>query len=367
MSTPLPITDIIQVAFNVDTTGSMAPCNWEVRRKIEEVLTRLFKEIPRLNVALGANGDYCDRNSSYVTTWRDFTTDIHELCKFVRGVRNTNGGDLPECYELVLREAQQLNWGVNAKKVFVLVADDIPHPKTDSQNIAHNGTGLDWIAEARTLAEMGVSVYAVQCLNKGRHADRFYRELTELTGGYHLRLDQFSEIVDLIMAVCFKQTNTGCLRNWESEVERGGRMTRTMDENFATLRERPIAERFSLANTFSGAVPPGRFQMLYVDSDCSIREFVEANGLLFKTGRGFYEFTKPELVQEKKEVVLRDKATGDMFSGDRARALIGLNPGERARVKPTHLTRFDVFVQSTSYNRKLIRGTRFLYEVDLDR
>ena len=39
------------------------------------------------------------------------------------------------------------------------------------------------------------------------------------------------------------------------------------------------------------------------------------NSLLFKAGRGFYEFTKPEIISHKKEVVLIEKETGDMFTG----------------------------------------------------
>lgn len=50
-----------------------------------------------------------------------------------------------------------------------------------------------------------------------------------------------------------------------------------------------------------------RFQILSVDDKCDIRSFVQKNGLLFKTGRGFYEFTKPEKISDKKEVVLVDK------------------------------------------------------------
>ena len=50
-----------------------------------------------------------------------------------------------------------------------------------------------------------------------------------------------------------------------------------------------------------------RFQVLDVDERCDIRSYVQKNGLIFKTGRGFYEFTKPEKVSDKKEVVLVDK------------------------------------------------------------
>ena len=74
-----------------------------------------------------------------------------------------------------------------------------------------------------------------------------------------------------------------------------------------------------------GLVPidPSRFQVLHVQSRCSIKQFVLENALIFKTGRGFYEFTKPEVVSHKKEVVLVDRATGDMFTGREAAEMIG--------------------------------------------
>lgn len=358
---------LVEVVFHSDTTGSMYPCIKDVRKKVEWSLTTLFKEMPNLRMAMGANGDYCDKGSSYVTAWMDFSSNIHDLCNFVRTIGNTGGGDLPECYELVLREAQNLHWNYNSKKIFVLVADDVPHPANDPQNVRYNGEGLDWRKEAEALAKMGIAVYTVQCLSKGRHADKFYSELAERTGGYHFTLDQFTELTDLIMAICYKQAGTEQFERWEKEIVKSGRMTRVMDKNFATLSGRSVSEKFKHTPKSLLAVAPGRFQILYVERDVSIRDFVEENALTFKKGKGFYEFTKTELIQEGKEVVLRDKVTGDMFTGEHARKLIGLNPGERAKVKPAYLEEFDVFVQSTSYNRKLIGGTRFLYEVDLER
>jgi len=137
----------IEVVFGWDTTGSMFPCVKEVRRKVEESFTRLFKEIPNLKIGLGANGDYCDKGSTYVTAWHDLSSNIHDLCQFVRKVQNTGGGDLPECYELVLREARDISWSHNAKKILVLTADDVPHPVHDRQNIQHNGgKGIDGTA-----------------------------------------------------------------------------------------------------------------------------------------------------------------------------------------------------------------------------
>jgi hypothetical protein len=43
--------------------------------------------------------------------------------------------------------------------------------------------------------------------------------------------------------------------------------------------------------------------------------------------------------------------------------MLGLPFDESARLAPTRLEEYRVFVQSTSYNRKLVGRTRFLYEV----
>ncbi len=59
--------------------------------------------------------------------------------------------------------------------------------------------------------------------------------------------------------------------------------------------------------------------MLAVDARCSIKDFVQRNSLIFKAGRGFYEFTKPETVSHKKEVVLVDKVGREGGGGSVAR------------------------------------------------
>ena len=53
-----------------------------------------------------------------------------------------------------------------------------------------------------------------------------------------------------------------------------------------------------------------------------------------------------------------------MFTGPEASNVIGA--GGSSRIKPTSLEKWRVFVQSTSYNRVLMPGTGFLYEVDTD-
>jgi len=108
-------------------------------------------------------------------------------------------------------------------------------------------------------------------------------------------------------------------------------------------------------------VAEGRFKILQVPKKCTIKQFVLSNGLEFKCGRGFYEFTKPEIISHRKEVVLIEKSSGKMFTGRDACKMIGAGSG--IRIPPTTFQTWRVFVQSTSYGRNLMGGTGFLYEV----
>lgn len=345
----------VEVVFSFDTTGSMYPCLTQVRRNVKSTVTRLYEEIPGIRIGIIAHGDYCDRNSTYVTRHLPLTDDVDAICKFVENVGPTGGGDAPECYELVLSEALTQPWTDEATKALVLIGDDVPHPP------AQNPGRLDWRNEAKALAENGITVYAVQALNRS-HAKRFYEELARLGGGYHVPLDQFSFVTDMVMAVCYRQSGEEQLQRYEEEVKTQGRMNRGLNRIFSTMLGRAATTTFS--ETDLNAVAPGRFQVLDVDDDAAIKAFVEANGLTFKTGRGFYEFTKTETIQGHKEIILMDRASGDFFEGEKARELLGLPLGETVRIRPTDLEKYAVFVQSTSVNRLLKAGTRFLYEVE---
>jgi hypothetical protein len=345
----------IEVVFSFDTTGSMYPCLTQVRRKVGDTVKRLMKEIPGIRIGIIAHGDYCDAGSTYVTKALDLTSDGDAIVRFVEKVGPTGGGDAPECYELVLHEARSLSWTKDYTKVFVLIGDDVPHgPK-------QNPKKLDWRAEVDALGAMGVPVYGVQCLNR-THATPFYKELARGSGGFHISLDQFAYVTDMILAVCYKQSSDEKLGEYEREIKKEGRMNRGLDKMFGAMMKREASAEF--AESDLRAVPPGRFQVLDVDRDMPIKQFVLENGLTFKTGRGFYEFMKTETIQGHKEVVLMDRKTGDLYSGERAREMLGLPPGATVRIKPASLEKFVVFVQSTSYNRKLIGRTRFLYEVE---
>lgn len=111
----------------------------------------------------------------------------------------------------------------------------------------------------------------------------------------------------------------------------------------------------------AGLVPvdPSEYQLIPVTRDAAIREWVVECGHTYRTGGAFYELSKPEKIQARKQIAVLEKKTDRVYSGPQARALLGL-PDSEARVKPDHNDDFTIFVQSTSVNRKLVPNTRLL-------
>lgn len=348
----------IDIVFSFDTTGSMYPALAEVRRRVSATAKALFESIPNLRIGIIAHGDYCDAGSTYVTKHLDLTDFPNAVAHFINNVERTGGGDAPECYELVLQEARtRQNWRPGSKRVLVMIGDDVPHAP------AHNPGRIDWRQELEKLADEGVLVHGVQALSSHRsHARVFYSDLARLSGGFYLQLDQFGEATELLMAVAYQQQGGEALRAYEESLVSDGKMTRSLASIFDTLSRRdPRTGRFKKPE--HKAVSPDRFQQVYVDRDQPIKELVESIGAEFKKGRGFYEFTKPEKIQDYKEIIIRDRATGDMYSGGEANEILGLTSLGGGRVSPSFDSKkYAVFVQSTSNNRKLIGGTIFLYE-----
>lgn len=357
-------TEAIEVIFAFDTTGSMYPCLTQVRRNLSATIKRLFKDIPHIRIGVMAIGDDANRHEVYDIRTLDLTSDEKKVTSWVDSVAPTHGGGPHANYERVLNEARMnISWSAGKSKVLVIIGDEVPHGPSFIHN---NGKKYDWRNDLGLLLEANVNVHGVHCLPGIRPASKsFYEEIARKTGGFYLTLEQFTSITDLILAICYKEAGSSYVEAYEKEVVSEGRMNRGMNRAFNTILNR-TSSASSMANADLRAVASGRFQVLNVDKDQAIADFVRDNGLRFRIGRGFYEFTKPVKVQKHKEVILMDKRTGDMFSGDRAREIAGMPIGADAIVRPGDgdLSQYTCFIQSTSANRKLLEDTRFLYEVE---
>lgn len=377
---PAPRPLLLDIVISFDVTGSMMPVLNAVRENLERLTATIFAaEMGGANpgeastrMMIFAHGDY-DAEPYQVTSTPGFTSDPAEVAAFIRGVGSVrNGWNEGENYEVVLDRCCSLDWRPGARKLLILVGDDIPHPP----HFPENRERLDWRASGRRLAEMDIRCFAVQCAAGGVDRARgFYQELAGFHRlGRYLLLSQFYMMSELVLGIFHAASDDmEALRVHEAELRRTGRHNRSMAQAFATLRgEDPDEASLSaLPLTTMNPVAEGRFQMMPVAAEVVIKPFVEAAGVRFKAGRGFYELTKAESVALTKEVVLERRATGEFFTGEAVRALLKLNPSRpTTRISPTAAAHRDIFaeyrifVQSTSYNRKLVPGTMFLYEVD---
>lgn len=383
------ISNKIDLVVSFDTTGSMYPVLSQVRTEVEKFVHTMFSEFSDLKLGVIAHGDYCDKDDPYTIRVMDLTRDEDRLCKFVNETDKTYGGDADECYELVLNTARkEISWRKGAQHVLVMIGDASPHGIHYPQNTEH----LDWEEEAKQLGKEDVKIFSVHALSYYRSSSRgFYKSIAELSGGVYLTLDQFNEIIELIKATCYQQGGEEKLNEYISIIRDNGKMTNSMDRNFRRLKGEKVEEpEYGYGRTYAKKatstrrksdepvtikemaelepVMPGRFQVMTVDENCDIKGFVTKNGIEFKKGRGFYELSKVETVQQYKEIIMQDRETGEMFVGSQVREKLGLQPqtekgGVNEKLYAKDAKEFRIFVQSTSVNRKLIGGTTFLYEI----
>ncbi|MFJ3840722.1 vWA domain-containing protein [Streptomyces sp. NPDC090054] len=109
-------------------------------------------------------------------------------------------------------------------------------------------------------------------------------------------------------------------------------------------------------------VDPSEYQLITVAHETAIREGVTESGHTYRTGCAFYQLSKSEKIQARKQIAVLEKKTDRVYTGPQARAMLGL-PDTEVRVKPDHNDDFTIFVQSTSVNRKLVPQTRLLVMV----
>ncbi|RSS68887.1 vWA domain-containing protein [Streptomyces sp. WAC06614] len=155
-------------------------------------------------------------------------------------------------------------------------------------------------------------------------------------------------------------------------LEEAGQVIREATEKFMVGRTKGIRGSRAVFSTGAEAVnkdtikaagltplKSSDYQLIPVTRDVAVREWVVECGHEFRNGGAFYELSKSEKVQARKQIAVLEKKTDRVFTGPEARALLGL-PDAEVRVKPDQNDDFTIFVQSTSVNRKLVAQTRLL-------
>lgn len=109
-------------------------------------------------------------------------------------------------------------------------------------------------------------------------------------------------------------------------------------------------------------IPPTSFKIFSVTKDAPIREYINSvTGTPYKIGSGYYQATKNVVIQDYKNILVQNVTSGKVYSGASLRTLLGL-PSDTVEVAPGNHKEWNIFIQSTSVNRKLFGGTLVLVQ-----
>lgn len=367
--------DGIDICISFDTTGSMYPALLSVRRSVESLVEFLYTNNPETRIAIVAQGCYSDRDSTYILKGTNFCNNANKnyIVDFIETVGKTDGHDWKEAYEYLFNQVSKLNWQ-SEEKLFIFIADAEPHERGYCSSCKYDVT-LSWKEELKHLYELGIRMYGVRALTTDHST--FYNTIADTFNARTIPLTQFDNLYDIIRLLHSNQN--GNIESTIDELEKSSKinlgLARAIDAILGKTPKESVYEKrtakkydIDLDSADLEIVRDGRFQLLHVDKNCSIKDFVESTGAKFRVGKGFYELTKSELVQERKEIVLEHKESGVLYTGSKARQMMWLPFGKRGNLSTRNIPKgYSAFIQSTSWNRKLINKTRFLYEADLSR
>lgn len=173
----------IEVAFVLDTTGSMSGLIESAKEKIWSIASSMAQAEggPEIKMALVA---YRDRGDQYVTRVIDLSTDLDSMHAALMDFEAGGGGDGPESVNQALYDAVNgLSWsqGAGTYRAVFLVGDAPPH--MDYQD------DVKYPVTLSVAREKGIVVNAIQC-GQGSSTEREWQKIAGLGQGDYFHVSQ---------------------------------------------------------------------------------------------------------------------------------------------------------------------------------
>jgi Mg-chelatase subunit ChlD len=243
----------MDLAFCIDTTGSMGSEIGMVKAKTKELVAKLStgKPAPVVRVGLVA---YRDRGDSYVTKVFPFSDDIDQVVKDISDLQAGGGGDKPEALNQGLHAAlNELHWddGKKTAKILFVIGDAGP------KFYPHD---FDWKDESRKAIARGIQVNTIGCMGLEPQGTEVFKEIAKLTDGTFDTLAYRQQVTD---AAGHRSTivtaggeayrlKGGSSDDWKSEVARGA--MEKVDAPVATAAPAMSRAMHSLSGASAGIV-----------------------------------------------------------------------------------------------------------------
>jgi len=173
----------IEVAFVLDTTGSMSGLINAAKEKIWAIANNLANTKPAPHIKMGLVG-YRDRGDAYITRVTDLTDNLDAVYSELMGFRAGGGGDGPESVNQALHEAlTKLTWSSDEStyRVAYLVGDAPPHMDY-AQDVKYPET-------CSLAAHKDVIINTIQCGSNGG-ATPVWQDVARRAEGRYFRVEQ---------------------------------------------------------------------------------------------------------------------------------------------------------------------------------
>jgi hypothetical protein len=178
----------VEVAFVLDTTGSMGGLISAAKEKIWSIATTMAQASPAPEIRIGLVA-YRDRGDAYVTNVVDLSRDLDSVYAALASFAAGGGGDGPESVNAALDDAvSRLSWSQDAAsyKAIFLVGDAPPH--------------MDYHGERKypeivaAAASRGIVVNTIQCGSLTETVAAWQR-IASLGQGRYFRVEQAGSAV----------------------------------------------------------------------------------------------------------------------------------------------------------------------------
>jgi len=182
-TSPVAAKPTIEVAFVLDTTGSMGGLIEGAKRKIWSIATAIADGNADADIRMGLVA-YRDIGDDYVTKTHELTTDIQDIYASLLAVKARGGGDWPESVNEALDVAvNKLKWtpGDEARRIVFLVGDAPPH-----MDYAQDTKYPTTLAVAK---QKGIVVNAVLA-GSARDTERVWRDIAQNGNGRFIPIPQ---------------------------------------------------------------------------------------------------------------------------------------------------------------------------------
>ena len=172
---------VVEVAFVLDTTGSMGGLIAGAKQKIWSIASKIASAQPTPTLRVGLVG-YRDKGDAYITRSYDLTEDLDSIYEHLQAFQAQGGGDTPEHVGRALGEAvSTFSWSKskNTMKMIFLVGDAPPQVYQD---------GWDYRTWAKNAIAKGVVVNTVRC-GPMRETGAAFKAIANLAHGSFTTID----------------------------------------------------------------------------------------------------------------------------------------------------------------------------------